>query len=30
MQCATHTSDVVFLVRELLDEIGPSHRMLGA
>jgi hydroxyethylthiazole kinase-like uncharacterized protein yjeF len=30
MQCATHTGDVGFLARELLDEIGPSHRMLGA
>jgi hydroxyethylthiazole kinase-like uncharacterized protein yjeF len=30
MQCATHSGDVGFLARELLDEIGPSHRMLGA
>ena len=30
MHCATHTGDIGFLARELLDEIGPSHRMLGA
>jgi len=30
MHCATYTGDIGFLARELLDEIGPSHRMLGA
>jgi hydroxyethylthiazole kinase-like uncharacterized protein yjeF len=30
MLCATRTGDVGFLARELLDQIGPAHRMLGA
>jgi len=30
MGCATRTGDVGFLARELLDEIGAAHWMLGA